>query len=175
MTSARTEDLSPAARGSIVDLCTLAHGQDDFRNLFSYVPSGGWHLLAYVDEELVSHALITTRWLQPEGHSQLKTAYVDAVATLPGQQRRGFGSMVMHRLQDEIDLDFEIACLETEVPSFYERLGWQLWRGPLACRTDEGLILTPDQRGIMVFSLSRTPDLNFAAGLTIERQGARIW
>ncbi|MCI0553671.1 MAG: GNAT family N-acetyltransferase, partial [Anaerolineae bacterium] len=76
LTSAHTEDLDAATRASIIQLCVDAHQEEDFKNLFSYVPSGGWHFLAYRDDELIGHALVTTRWLQPEGQPLLKTAYV---------------------------------------------------------------------------------------------------
>lgn len=86
MVTAKTADLDTPTRESIVRLCVAAHREDDFRNLFVYVPSGGLHFLAFQAEVLVSHALVTTRWLQPDGWPPLKTAYVDAVATLPGRQ-----------------------------------------------------------------------------------------
>lgn len=122
-----------------------------------------------------NHALVTTRWLQPEGLPLLKTAYVDAVATLPAYQGRGLGSAVMRRLAQEIEPEYLIACLETERRAFYERLGWEVWRGPLAGRSEQGLIPTPEQTGIMILRLSRTPALNLDATLTIECQTGRIW
>ncbi len=89
-------------------------------HLFSYIPCGGIHVLAYREQELVSHAVVTTRWLQPEGLPVLRTAYVDAVATLPAYQGQGIGSRVMRHLVSVI-ADFEIACLETDRVSFDER------------------------------------------------------
>jgi aminoglycoside 2'-N-acetyltransferase I len=169
-----TEDLTAVQRSSIIDVCIAAHDNDDFRNLFTYVPSGGRHFLGHRGPELVSHAVVTTRWAQPEGHRELKTAYVDAVATLPSYQGRGYASAVMRRLASDID-DYEIACLETGRTSFYEPLGWEVWRGPLAGRSERGLIPTPEQRGIMVLRFRRTPELDLDRGLTIECQAARIW
>ena len=112
--SFKTEELDTYAREAIVNLCVMAHQEDDFKNLFSYVPSGGWHFLVFEDEQLISHALVTTRWLQPEGHPLLKTAYIDAVATLPTAQGHGHGSTVMRHLADKIDDEYLIGCLETE-------------------------------------------------------------
>jgi aminoglycoside 2'-N-acetyltransferase I len=175
VTSARTQDLSEALRAAIIQLCIAAHQEQDFKNLFNYVPSGGWHFLAYHDDELVSHALVTTRWLQPEGQPLLKTAYIDAVATLPTHQGLGYGSALMRKLADEIDHEYIIACLETERETFYQRLGWQLWRGPLAGRSEQGLIPTPQQRGIMILRFSQTPALDLDSSLTIECQTGRIW
>jgi aminoglycoside 2'-N-acetyltransferase I len=175
LASVKTEDLDAHTRASIIQLCIEAHQEEDFKNLFSYIKSGGLHFLAYRDELLVSHAMVTTRWLQPESQPPLKTAYVDAVATLPLYQGYGYGSAVMRKLPSEIDGEYEIACLETERVAFYEQLGWQLWRGPLAGRSEQGLIPTPEQHGIMILELSQTPALNLDAALSIEYQITRIW
>ena len=83
VTSARTEELNAGTRAAIIHVCRTAHQENDFVHLFSYIPSGGIHVLAYDEQQLLSHAVATTRWLQPEGLSMLRTAYVDAVATLP--------------------------------------------------------------------------------------------
>jgi aminoglycoside 2'-N-acetyltransferase I len=174
VTFVQTEDLKAAERASIVELCIAAHQEEDFKNLFSYIPSGGRHFLAYRGAEMASHAVVTTRWLQPEGNPVLKTAYVDAVATLPAYQGQGYGSSVMGHLANNIP-EYEIACLETEKTAFYERLGWEVWRGALAGRSAQGLIPTPEQKGIMVLRLPGTPDLNLDGALTIESQGGRIW
>jgi aminoglycoside 2'-N-acetyltransferase I len=175
ITSARTEDLNGLVRTAIIQVCVAAHQEEDFNNLFTYIPSGGWHFLAYRNEQLTSHALVTTRRLQPEGHPLLKTAYIDAVATLPEYQGRGYGSTLMSQLAKNVDDEYSIACLETERESFYERLGWQTWRGPLAGRNEQGLVPTPEQYGIMVLQLSKTPLLDFESMLTIECQPGRIW
>ena len=175
LTSARTEDLDSPTRASIIEVCIAAHQEEDFKNLFSYIPSGGWHFLAYRDDELVSHAVVTTRWLQPEGQPLLRTAYVDAVASLPTYQGLGYGSAVMRRLANEIDIEYVIAGLETERETFYERLGWEVWRGPLAGRSEDGLVPTPHQTGVMILRLSRTPALDLDKGLSVECQTGRIW
>jgi aminoglycoside 2'-N-acetyltransferase I len=133
VTSARTEELNADTRACITDVCRTAHQEDDITHLFSYIPSGGIHVLAYRDQEVVSHAVVTTRWLQPEGQPLLRCAYVDAVATLPAYQGQGIGSTVMRHLASVIS-DFEIACSETDRMSFYAQLGWEAWRGPLAGR-----------------------------------------
>src|SRR5439155_12055411 len=122
VTSARTEELNAETRACIIHVCRTAHQKDDFIHLFSYIPSGGIHVLAYREQELVSHAVATTRWLQPEGLPLLRTAYVDAVATRPSYQGQGIGSTLMRHLATVI-ADFEMACLETERVSFSARLG----------------------------------------------------
>jgi aminoglycoside 2'-N-acetyltransferase I len=171
--STHTEDLNADTRASIIHVCRTAHQEDDFQHLFTYIPSDGIHVLAYRGHELVSHAVATTRWLQPEGLPVLRTAYIDAVATLPAYQGQGIGSRLMRHLAAVIS-DFEIACLETDRVSFYTRLGWEVWRGPLAGRKAAKLLPTPDQKGIMILRLAGTPALDVDRLLVVKYDG-RIW
>jgi len=104
----------------------------------------------------------------------VKTAFVDAAATVPEHQGTGAGSAVMRRLVTEVH-DCEIACLQADEPGSYERLGWETWRGDLAGRGPDGSVPTPEQRGVMVHRLAPTPVLDLGARLTIESQPDRIW
>lgn len=171
--SARTEELNADTRAAIIQLCCAAHQKDDFQHLFTYIPAGGIHVLAYREQELASHAVATTRWLQPEGLPILRTAYIDAVATLPAYQGQGLGSTLMRHLASVI-ADFEIGCLETDRVSFYSHVGWELWRGPLAVRKETEVLPTPEQKGIMILRLARTPPLDTDRWLVIDYDG-RIW
>ena len=172
----RTEDLDPAQRTAIIELCVAAHHVEEFRRMFDhFIPSGGRHFLGWSGEELVSHAVVTTRWARPDGLPPLRTAYVDAVSTLPEHEGRGHGSAVMRRLADEIG-DHAIGCLQTDREGFYERLGWAVWRGPLAGREYDGSVTpTPEQRGVMVLRLATSPPLDLDTSLSIERQPDRFW
>lgn len=174
--AARTAELDEAARRVVIDVCLAAHNEPDFENLFHYLPPDGLHILGYVGESLVSHAVVTTRWLQPEGCEILNSAWVDAVATLPDEQGRGYGSAVMRHLAAVIAPDYEIAGLHTDDKQhFYGQVGWELWRGALAGRDENNqLVFTPEQQGIMILRLPRTPPLNLDGLLTIEISG-RIW
>jgi len=115
----RTRQLDAPARATIVELCTAAH-QADFSHLFYYLPADGLHFIAYFDEQIVSHAVVTTRWVQPERRPTLRAAYVDTVATLPAYQRRGYGSAVMRELTANISA-YSIACLKTDRASATSR------------------------------------------------------
>ena len=170
----RTSDMDQRTRETVVRLCIDAHQEEDFQNLFSYLPPEGLHVLAYLDERLVGHAVVTIRWLQAGNGPLLRTAYVDAVATSPTDQGLGIGSAVMRHLASVVG-DCDIACLETDRVAFYERLGWEEWRGSLGGRSTKGFIPTPDQSGIMILRLGRTPNLDLHQLLTIEAHTARIW
>jgi aminoglycoside 2'-N-acetyltransferase I len=174
ITTSRTADLGASQRAAIVHLCSWAHGVD-FGGLFSLLPADGLHVIAHLDAEVVGHAVITTRWLQPDGLPFLRCAYVDAVATAPTHQRQGVGRAVMLRLAEAAEADgYEVGCLESELRGFYEPLSWERWRGPLAAQTDAGIMPTPDQEGIFVRRLSRTPTVNVDGPLTIRADG-RFW
>jgi hypothetical protein len=82
----RTSDMDQRTRETVVRLCIDAHQEEDFQNLFSYLPPEGLHVLAYLDERLVGHAVVTIRWLQAGNGPLLRAAYVDAVATSPTHQ-----------------------------------------------------------------------------------------
>ena len=172
LTVIRTRDIDAGLRAKIVRLCIDAHGLEDFANLFSYLPDDGLHVIASDADEIIGHAVVTTRWLHGSV-GRLRTAYVDAVSTQPSLQGTGIGRAVMGHLANAIT-DYDIACLETDREGFYERLGWQRWRGPLGGRTPEGVISTPDQEGVMVLRLPNTPTLDLDDALAVEVDG-RIW
>lgn len=170
---ATTEELDDELRAGIIALCVEAHGETSFERLFVHVPTGGRHVLGVAGDRLVSHAMATARWLHDGLGRRLRTAYIDAVSTLPAHQGHHHGSAVMRDLAAWIE-DAEIACLETDKPGFYERLGWELWRGPLAGLRGDERIPTPDQQGIMVLRLPLTPPIDLDGPLAIEVTG-RIW
>ncbi len=172
--TARTHELDDSRRAAICALCTAAH-EEDFGTLFTFLPPDGLHFLGYLDDQLIGHAVVTTRWLQHNDQPLMRTAYIDAVSTLPAVQHRGYGSALMREVARVIADDFEIACLETGKEGFYHQVGWQTWRGALGGRSPDGLIPTPDQKGIMILRLPRTPDLDLDGRLTIEQSPARIW
>lgn len=172
---AKTKELTIEERAQVIDLCEEAHGVD-FSKLFEYLPEDGLHVIGYHGAQMVAHAVRTTRWAQPEGLPPLKTAYIDAVSTRASMQGRGIGSAVMRRIAEEIAReDYRLCALETDRPRFYTRLGWEVWRGPLAGRGANGLIPTPDAQGhVLILRLPGTPFFDLAGLLTIEDQG-RIW
>jgi aminoglycoside 2'-N-acetyltransferase I len=132
------------------------------------------HVLGRYRGRLVSHVLWITRWLQIGDGPLLRTAYIEATATDPACRHKGFASAVMKRAADEIQ-DFDIAALSTGSKDFYSRLGWQLWRGPLFLRKAKELIPTPDEYGVMVLALPKTPPLDIYAPLSIEWRELEPW
>ncbi|HEU5014210.1 MAG TPA: GNAT family N-acetyltransferase [Roseiflexaceae bacterium] len=131
------------------------------------------HVLASMDGQIVSHALWITRWLQVGAGPLLRTAYVEGVATAPAYERRGLATAVMQTLQAQI-ADFDIGGLSPAQYRLYERLGWELWRGPLSARTAEGIIATPEEEA-MILRLPRTPEIDLDAPLSVEWRAGEVW
>lgn len=169
---AKADDLNEADRSALIQLCTAAY-EEDFSHLFTSLP-GAVHVLGRLRAEIVTHAAWVTRWLQPAGLPLLRTAYIEAVATAPQHQGRGFGSAVMQELQAQIQ-DFDLGALSPSYYKFYERLGWELWQGPLAIRTASGLEPTPPDEEVMIMRLPATPPLDLTALLTAEWREGELW
>ena len=144
--------------------------RDDWDHTF-----GGVHVLRSVDGELVSHGAVAGRTLWLNGWA-LHVGYLEAVATSPRQQRQGHGAAVVEAL-DRIVIDaYDLGGLSTGRRRFYERLGWLGWRGPLAVRTPEGDVPTPEERNaIMVLPTPRVPDPDLDAALVCDWRTGDVW
>jgi aminoglycoside 2'-N-acetyltransferase I len=174
---AAAEGLNRAARAAIVSLCEAAYGED-FSRLFEDFP-GSTHVLARDDSgALVSHAAWLTRWLQPAGLPLLRTAYIEAVATAPSCQRRGYATAVLRHAAGVLRSDeaWQLAALSPSDPAFYARLGWELWQGPLAIRRGDGVEVSPPDEQVMILRLPRTPaSLDLGSRLTAEWRPGELW
>ena len=61
-------------------------------------------------------------------------------------------------------------------PDFYRRLGWELWLGSTAVRTNWDLVPTPDDDGgIMVLPTPTTPPLDRHAAISCEWRPGDVW
>jgi aminoglycoside 2'-N-acetyltransferase I len=164
-------------RGEIISLCEAAY-RESFTRLFDDLPASV-HILARDDRgRLVSHAEWVTRWLQPDGHRVLRTAYVEAVATLPEHQRQGLATAGLRRFANIVrnDATWDLAALSPSDSAFYARLGWELWEGPLAIRHDDGVEPTPADEEVMILRLPRTPaTLTKTSLLTAEWRVGELW
>ena len=174
----RCDGLDERTRAEIIALCVAAYNED-FSRLFEEFTSTTHILARDGDGVLVSHAMWVTRFLQPESHPPLRTAYVEAVATLPHRQRRGVGTKVMEHLVETVRADpaWELAALSPALPEFYERRGWEPWRGPLAIRCADGsLDPTTSDELVMIHRLPRTPATIVTTSLlTAEWRAGELW
>jgi len=170
-----TRDLDDAARAEIIRVCSDAF-QDDASILFKLLPQDGLHILGFLGDELVAHAVRTTRWVELADLPILKTAYIDAVATVGRYQGCGFGSVVMRSIAEEIfQEDYQLCALETDRPGFYTRLGWELWLGPLYGRKEGEVVPNPEALGhVLVLRTPGTPEIDPCSEMIIQFDG-RFW
>ena len=136
---------------------------------------GGVHFVLERDGAVLCHASVVLRELQMGGRP-LRTGYVEAVATLPGHQGAGLGTLVMRAVGSHIAQTYELGALGTGSHGFYERLGWRTWRGPSSVRTSEGDRTTPDEDGyIMVLPTPTSPDLDLTSSISCAWRPGDVW
>lgn len=110
------------------------------------------------------------------GGTPLRTGYIEAVATAPAQQRRGIGTALMRAVNEHVDATYQLGALGTGSHAFYERLGWETWRGPSSVRIGADERPTPDEDGfIMVRHTPRTPKLDAEAPISCEWREGDVW
>ena len=164
-------ELSGEQRQAIIGLCNRAY-EEDLTSLFDAF--SGTHILGFLDDLLVTHAMWVTRWLQVDNKPLLRTAYVELVATEVMFRSRGFASALMRRLATEVD-EFDIAALSPSSVAYYARLGWQAWQGSLHVRKGAELLPTPDDEEVMILLLPNTPDIDLSDALSVEWREGEVW
>jgi aminoglycoside 2'-N-acetyltransferase I len=136
---------------------------------------GGWHALIMADGVPLSHAAVVPRHLEIADRP-FRCGYVEGVATAPHRQGRGLASLVMDRLGRLIRSRFEIGALSTSRPEFYERLGWERWRGPTFVRDAQRLVRTPDEdEGVMVLRFGPSRRCDLTASIACEQREGDDW
>ena len=165
--------LSTELRAEVLALCSQAY-DEDFAAYFELLRDGV-HVLARCEGRVVCHAAWVERELTAERLGRLRTAYVEAVATLPAFQGRGYASAVLARIPPLVS-DCALAALSPSDDAFYRRLGWELWQGPLSYFDRSGIeILTPEEQ-VMIHRLPLTPAaLDLRVKLRTDWRALEVW
>ena len=137
---------------------------------------GGVHAILQEDGEVLAHAAVVPRILEAGGRA-LQAGYVEAVAVRPDVQRTGLGTLVMQALAPAIAGDYELGALSTGEWHFYERLGWERWRGPTWVRHPDGrLERSPeDDDSLMILRTPTSPSIDLFAPLTCGARPGDPW
>jgi len=136
---------------------------------------GGTHFILELDGEIVSHASVVPRTIEIDGRP-LRAGYVEAVATAPDRQGEGHGSSVMAAVTEHIRERFELGALGTGRHAFYERLGWETWRGPAAVLSPTGRRRTPHEEGyILVLRTGTSPPFELTASIACDWRTGDVW
>lgn len=136
---------------------------------------GGRHFVLDIGGQVVSHASVVERVLEIGGRP-IRTGYVEAVATAPALEGRGHGSAVMSAVNEHIRATYELGALGTGRHAFYERLGWETWRGQAFVRTPEGPVGTPNEEGfILVLRTPLSPPISLAESISCDWRAGDVW
>ena len=136
---------------------------------------GGWHVVAGEDGTIVAHASLVPRWIEIDGRV-FDTGYVEAVATEPARQGLGLGTAVMELIRELIETHHGLGALSTGEHHFYERLGWERWRGPTYVRDGDQMTRTIDEDdGIMVLRFGPSVDVDLRSPISCERRAGDAW
>ena len=181
---ARTDELTTAELECIRHVCETAFGEregprptrslvftaEDWDHTF-----GGVHVVALEEGAIVAHAAVIERELHVGG-VVMRTGYVEAVATLPVHQRRGFGMAVMRAASDHIRSSFELGALDSSKHRFYERVAWERWRGPTWVRTAGGLERTEEEDPyVMILRTPTTPPIDLSSPISCDWRPGDVW
>jgi aminoglycoside 2'-N-acetyltransferase I len=135
---------------------------------------GGVHAIGRVDGVIVAHAALVERTLYVD-EVPMASGYVEAVATHPEHQGRGYGTAVMRALLPDIER-IGFGALATGEHAFYERLGWQRWQGPTYVRGRRGFHRSADEDdAIMVLTVPGGAAPSLGAALACENRPGDAW
>lgn len=138
---------------------------------------GGVHVLVRAAGlDVVAHASAVPRTIT-FGDRPLGAGYVEGVAVSPRLQRGGLGTQVMSRLGTVLRERWEVGVLGTGEHGFYERLGWERWRGPSYVLGADGTRRrSPDEDGyLMVLRFGASAGLDPDQPIMCEDRAGDAW
>lgn len=176
--TAQTDELEADRLVELTALCEAAFGES-FAAAWERV-GPGLHVMAEVGGRMVAHAMVVDRrvYVGHETDLALDVGYVEHVATLPQASSAGHGTAAMREIGRIIADEYVLGALATGSNRFYERLGWETWRGPTHVRTPDGQrIRSSAQDGhVMVLRTNRTPpDLRLDGAIAIDWRPEEPW
>ena len=174
--SAVTAELGPAELAEVRRMVFAAFGgrfdEHDWEHAL-----GGTHVLAVEGGEVVAHGAVVPRTLVA-GERVLATGYVEAVATRADRRGRGLGGLVMREVGRVVAAGYELGALSdgSGIPGFYQRLGWETWRGPTFVAAPGGRERTAEDDGsVLVLRTPSTGELDPAAALICDWRAGDVW
>lgn len=173
-----SEEIEPELLDELTALCEAAF-EESFAAVWERVGQGV-HVIASDGGRVTAHAMIIDRrvYLGHEPDQALDVGYVENVATWPERQRRGHATAVMREINRLIAEEYALGALATGSNGFYERLGWETWRGPTSVRMMDGQrVRSAEEDGaVMVLRTPRTPaDLDIGGPIAIDWRPEEPW
>jgi aminoglycoside 2'-N-acetyltransferase I len=174
--TATTDELRPDELAAVRELLFGAFGgrfeEHDWEHAL-----GGVHLAVEEDGAIVAHGAVVPRVLAAGGR-QLRTGYVEGVATREDRRGRGLASLVMAAAAKAVGERYELGALSdgSRIPGFYQRLGWETWRGPTFVAGPGGPERTAEEDGsVLVLRTAATGELDLTGPLTCDWRAGDVW
>lgn len=136
---------------------------------------GGIHVVDEAGGVLVAHASVIERTIEVDGRP-FAAGYVEGVATAPERQGAGHGTAVMARVGELIRERYELGVLGTGALHFYERLGWEHWRGRAYARRAAGLERTlEDEAWLMILRTGPSATIALDGSIACDERPGDDW
>lgn len=176
LTLCSSDEVSAADRRRLWELWQAAFDGQGFDRHDEEHAYGGRHVLARSGDLILGHAAVVPREIVV-GERAFRAGYLEGVAVLPARQRTGVGRAVMGLLMTELRARYDLGVLATgEAHGFYERLGWERWRGPSYVLTASGPVRTAeDDDGLMALRFGPSAGVDLAAAITCHERPGDVW
>ena len=171
-TAELTRDELAALRGMVFEAFGGRFDEHDWEHTL-----GGVHVLVVEDGGPVAHGAVVPRVLVAGGQ-ELRTGYVEGVATRGDRRGKGLGTVVMREAGRVVQAGYELGGLAdgSGIPGFYQRLGWETWPGPTFVQGPEGPVRTDEEDGsILVLRTSATAGLELTGALVCDWRAGDVW
>ena len=173
-----TEEIEPDLFAELTTLCEAAY-DEPIGSAWERLGSG-IHVIASAGSRVTAHAMVIDRriYLGHEPDQALDAGYVGHVATWPELQGQGHGTAVMREIGRLIGGEYALGALSTGSNLFYERLGWETWRGSTYVRMLDGQRVRSagDDGSVMVLRTPRTPaDLDLGGPIAVDWRPEEPW
>ncbi|MDE0374771.1 MAG: GNAT family N-acetyltransferase [bacterium] len=176
VSSRSTAELTPSEGTRIRNLLDEAF-EGRFTDALWRQALGGVHFFVEEDGVPISHASVVPRLLAVRDR-EINTGYVEAVGTLHRDRHKGLARSVLAAARRHIADSYELGALHSVLPTFYEHLGWERWRGPTFVRTSSGLMRTESDDGcIHIWRVAVTADLDLDVNdpISCEWRPGFVW
>ena len=123
----RSEEIDAQTRASLRKLLWAAFDgftEDDWAHGF-----GGIHVVVLDGARAVGHAAVVPRRIHFRG-GVIDGGYVEGVAVDANHRGAGIGTAIMREVSQIVSDVYPLCLLSTHAHEFYERIGWERWRGP---------------------------------------------
>jgi predicted acetyltransferase len=144
VTTHRRDQLSHRGREQSQALLTTVFGEDQD----TVWAEGDWLVLVHTAEGILASMVEILERTVTVDRRPVRTGGISSVGTLSEYRRRGYSTAALQVaaefMRDTLGVSFALLVTGDEEIPFYQRLGWQVFAGPVSFDQPDGRILTHD-------------------------------